>query len=241
VYGVQSLLLRVGINAWLRRRSQNGKGRDQYHVSLTGKPDLVRFAERVGGIGDYKQRSLKEVMGYLEDRQPNTNRDVIPNAVWRGVVVPAMQDAGLTTRQMMAGINIAYCGSSLYKHNLSRERAARVAQIVSSSALAALAQSDLYWDQIIAIEPDGEADVYDLSVPGSHNFVAQNFIAHNSIEQDSDVVMFIYREEVYKPETEKQNIAEIIVGKQRNGPTGSVELVFLKQLTRFEDKYREQA
>jgi replicative DNA helicase len=60
-----------------------------------------------------------------------------------------------------------------------------------------------------------------------------------SIEQDADVVMFIYREEYYKPETEKQNIAEIIIGKQRNGPTGSVELVFLKQLTRFEDKYRE--
>lgn len=60
-----------------------------------------------------------------------------------------------------------------------------------------------------------------------------------SIEQDADVVMFIYREEVYKPETEKQNIAEIIISKQRNGPIGSVELVFLKQLTRFEDKFRE--
>jgi replicative DNA helicase len=241
VCGVQSLLLRLGINAWLRRRSQNGKGRDQYHISLTGKPDLVRFAKQLGAIGSYKQQSLREVMEYLEGRQPNTNRDVIPNAVWRNVVVPAMQDAGLTTRQMMAGINVAYCGSALYKHNLSRERAARVAQIVGSNALSLLAQSDVYWDQIITIEPEGEADVYDLTVPGSHNFVAQNFVAHNSIEQDSDVVMFIYREEVYKPETEKQNIAEIIVGKQRNGPTGSVELIFLKQLTRFEDRYKEQA
>ena len=61
-----------------------------------------------------------------------------------------------------------------------------------------------------------------------------------SIEQDADVVMFIYREDYYKPETEKQNIAEIIIGKQRNGPVGSVELVFLKQLTRFEDKFKEQ-
>jgi len=59
-----------------------------------------------------------------------------------------------------------------------------------------------------------------------------------SLEQDADVVIFIYREDVYKPETEKQNIAEIIVGKQRNGPTGSIELVFLKEFTRFEDKYR---
>ena len=60
-----------------------------------------------------------------------------------------------------------------------------------------------------------------------------------SIEQDADLVMFIYRDEVYNPETEKQNVAEIIIGKQRNGPIGNVELVFLKQLTRFEDKYRE--
>jgi replicative DNA helicase len=60
-----------------------------------------------------------------------------------------------------------------------------------------------------------------------------------SIEQDADVVLFIYREDVYKPETEKQNIAEIIISKQRNGPTGEIELVFLKQYTRFEDKYRD--
>jgi replicative DNA helicase len=241
VRGVQSILLRLGINAWLRRRSQNGKGRDQYHISLTGKPDLELFAKQVGALGAYKQQSLREVIEYLEDRQPNTNRDVIPNAVWREVVMPAMRDVRLTTRQMAAGINIAYCGSALYKHNLSRERAACVAQVVGSNTLALLAQSSVYWDQIVAIEPDGEADVYDLTVPGLQSFESNGFTVHNSIEQDADVVMFIYREEVYKPETEKQNIAEIIIGKQRNGPIGSVELIFLKQLTRFEDKYREQA
>ncbi len=76
---------------------------------------------------------------------------------------------------------------------------------------------------------------------GSHKPQLSDLRESGGLEQDADVVMFIYREEIYKPETEKQNIAEIIVGKQRNGPTGSVELVFLKQLTRFEDKYREQA
>ncbi|HAP93440.1 MAG TPA: replicative DNA helicase [Desulfotomaculum sp.] len=54
-----------------------------------------------------------------------------------------------------------------------------------------------------------------------------------SIEQDADVVMFIYREEYYKPDTEKKGITEIIVAKQRNGPTGVVELAFLKEFTRF--------
>ncbi len=74
---------------------------------------------------------------------------------------------------------------------------------------------------------------------GSHKPQLSDLRESGSLEQDADVVMFIYREEIYRPETEKQNIAEIIIGKQRNGPVGSVELVFLKQLTRFEDKYRE--
>ena len=130
-------------------------------------------------------------------------------------------------------------GQFLGRQILSRESAARVEQIFGPSVGAMLAQNNVYWDQVIEIEPDGEADVYDLTVPGLQSFVSNGFIAHNSIEQDSDLVMFIYREEIYKPETEKQNIAEIIIGKQRNGPVGSVELVFLKQLTRFEDKYRE--
>ena len=56
-----------------------------------------------------------------------------------------------------------------------------------------------------------------------------------ALEQDADVVMFIYREDQYNPSPENENIAEIIVGKQRNGPTGVVRLAFRKQITRFEN------
>ena len=55
-----------------------------------------------------------------------------------------------------------------------------------------------------------------------------------ALEQDADVVMFIFREDMYDETPENQNTAEIIVGKQRNGPTGVVKLAFLKQQTRFE-------
>jgi replicative DNA helicase len=54
-----------------------------------------------------------------------------------------------------------------------------------------------------------------------------------SLEQDADVVMFIYRPDQYEKDTEKQNVAEIIVAKHRNGPTGSVELVFMSHLAKF--------
>jgi replicative DNA helicase len=56
-----------------------------------------------------------------------------------------------------------------------------------------------------------------------------------ALEQDADVVMFIYREEEHKPTEENRGIAEIIIGKQRNGPTGSIKLAFLREYTRFEN------
>jgi replicative DNA helicase len=56
-----------------------------------------------------------------------------------------------------------------------------------------------------------------------------------AIEQDADLIMFLYRDVVYNPETEHPNVAELIIGKQRNGPTGTVFLSFIKELTKFED------
>jgi replicative DNA helicase len=232
---VQSLLLRLGINATLSRHAQVGKGRDQYHVSVTGKLDIERFAAQIGALGQNKVVHQIAITDYIANRPANTNRDVLPREIWRMYAVPAMQAASISTRQMQAALGNAYCGTSLYKQNLSRERAARLAQVVGSEHLAMLAQSDVYWDEIISIEPDGEAEVYDLTVDEHHNFVAADIVAHNSIEQDSDIVMFIYRDDVYNPETEKKNIADIIIAKHRNGPVGEISLYFQANNTRFRD------
>ena len=64
-------------------------------------------------------------------------------------------------------------------------------------------------------------------------------IRANPVPSQAPAAALFYRDDVYNPETEKQNIAEIIIGKQRNGPIGKVELVFLKSLTRFENKAYE--
>ena len=141
----------------------------------------------------------------------------------------------MTTRQMQASINSAYCGTALYKQNISRERASRVAGVVGSAELTKLATSDVYWDSVVSIAPAGEEPVFDLTVPGLQNFVANNMIVHNSLEQDADIVMFIYRPDQYEKDTVKQNVAEIIVSKHRNGPVGSVELIFRNSLAKFEN------
>jgi replicative DNA helicase len=232
---VRSLLLRLDINATLSRHPQVGKGRDQYHLSVTGKLDIERFVAQIGPLGQNKTTHQIAILDYIATRPTNTNRDVLPREIWRMHAVPAMQAASITTRQMQAALGNAYCGTGLYKQNLSRERATRLAQVVGSEQLAKLAQSDVYWDKIISIEPDGEAEVYDLTVDELHNFVAGDIVTHNSIEQDSDIVMFIYRDDVYNPESERKNIADVIIAKHRNGPVGEISLYFQASQTRFRD------
>ena len=105
----------------------------------------------------------------------------------------------------------------------------------ATMSLAKLSQSDVYWDEIVAIGPNGEAEVYDLTIDVHHNFISDDMIVHNSIEQDSDIVMFIYRDDVYNPESERKNIADIIVAKHRNGPVGEISLYFQANQTRFRD------
>jgi len=71
-----------------------------------------------------------------------------------------------------------------------------------------------------------------------HRPILSDLRESGAIEQDADVVMFLYRDEYYHPDTEKKNIGEVIIAKQRNGPTGVVELVWLGQFTKFADKAR---
>lgn len=111
----------------------------------------------------------------------------------------------------------------------------RLDRLTVGEPVALPGRGDGYWDQVVSIEGNGEEEVFDLEVPGHHNFVGGDIIVHNSLEQDADVVMFIYREEMYKPETEKQHVADIIVAKHRHGPTRTIQLFFREQLAQFLD------
>ncbi|WP_414578685.1 replicative DNA helicase [Anabaena sp. CCY 9402-a] len=129
--------------------------------------------------------------------------------------------------------------STLYKHNASRERTATLTNPVQSEEINLLAKNDIYWDEIISIAATDEEEVYDLTVPILHNFVANNIIVHNSIEQDADLVIMLYRDDYYNSDSPDRGVAEVIVAKHRNGPTGTVKLLFDPQFTKFKNLARQ--
>jgi replicative DNA helicase len=110
-----------------------------------------------------------------------------------------------------------------------------------------LATDDVVWDRVVGVVPMGRAPVYDLVMPGTHNFVANGLVVHNSgeLEQVADLVLFIYREEYYdtaKARSEgKENVAEIRIAKHRNGPVADLEMFFHKEHGRFRDLDRRHA
>ena len=96
------------------------------------------------------------------------------------------------------------------------------------------------WIASSRFSPEGVEEVFDLTVPGPSSWLADGIVSHNSgaIEQDSDLILFVYREEMYAKEKtpqEAKGVAEIIIGKNRSGPMRDVKLAFLSQFTRFED------
>jgi len=95
-----------------------------------------------------------------------------------------------------------------------------------------LTESDVYWDEVVSIEKLEIEDVYDATVENVHNFVANDIIVHNSLEQDSDLVMFLLRPEYYDP-YDKPSQAELIIAKNRHGSVGTVNLTFRKEIAQF--------
>ncbi len=196
-------------------------------------------------VGDFlavpRRHPAPAVVGrWADDENPNV--DLVPWPIATRVK-EALRSCGITQRQLAAALGEGCCGSYLLgsesrPRRFSRGRLARMAEVTGSAQLHDLASSDVFWDEIVEINPLGPQPTFDATVEGTHNFVANGIFAHNSLEQDADVVMFIYRDELYNPESNDRGVAEIIVAKHRSGPTGTERLAFLDRYTRFANMAR---
>ncbi len=235
---LQLLLLRFGV---LARITDVGPNTPRWRLWVHGAEHQHRFLDRVGVAGE-RGRDSAAALAALADVTANPNVDTVPAEV-RDLVVEELARIGMTQRGLAQALGEQYCGGYLLGSESrprasSRRRLARIAEATDSKELAALAGSDVFWDEVVEIIPVGERDVYDATVTGTHNFVADGVIVHNSIEQDADVVMFLYRDEIYNSDSQDKDTAEIIVAKHRSGPTGVCRLVFLDYCTLFANMAR---
>ena len=231
--GVQGLLLRFGV---LSRLTDIGVNRPRWRLVVHGADHQRCLLTRIGIDGE-RGRSTVLALAALDDVVPNPNVDTVPCEV-RDLVVSELDRMEMTQRDLARALGESYCGGYLLgtegrPRSSSRDRLARIAAAVDSKGLAAIADSDVFWDEVVSVEALGDRQVYDATVLGTHNFVANGIVAHNSIEQDADVVMFLYRDEVYHPDTTDKDMAEVIVAKHRSGRTGICRLVFLDYCTMF--------
>jgi replicative DNA helicase len=233
--GVAALLARLGIVARIRCVPMPGY-RPSFHVIIADGASLRTFCDEIGVHGR-RGRLVTEMRDLLEKRAVNTNVDTLPLEVWDLIRAERVR-AGLTERQFQAAIGTHYCGTTLYKSCPSRERLLRCAVALDSPKLRALATTDIYWDRIVSIEPLGLQPVFDATVKGTHNFIANGINVHNSIEQDSDVVILLHREDAYERESPRAGEADFIVAKHRNGPTATVTVAFQGHYSRFTDMAR---
>ena len=240
---VAALLLRLGIVARISS-ARKAAYRRSFFVTVSGAADQRQFLDAVGAFGP-RQAPARRLARMLASQHANTNVDTLPAEDFVRVKA-LMRQRGISQRRMAEIRGTSYGGDAHFKFAPSRAILAEYAEILDDEALRARATSDLFWDRIVAIDPDGVEDVFDLTVPGPACWVADGIVSHNSgaLEQDSDLILFLYSQSVYKEELppDEANIAEVIIGKQRNGPIGTVKVVFLPQYARFEniaDRHRQ--
>ncbi|MBA2348576.1 MAG: replicative DNA helicase [Solirubrobacterales bacterium] len=176
---VQHLLLRFGVVAKvrvLRRPVYEGTATRAYEVLITGQTDIRRFVDEIGVLG--KSAAMARAIAGLANVRSKTNVDTAPPEAW------ALVDAARGTRSW-AEVNRAAGYPSTHNwhvgsRGLPRDRLALLAGVREAPKLDALVHSDIWWDEVLGIEPAGEAETFDIEVPDDHNFVADDIVVHNS-------------------------------------------------------------
>nr|WP_133798595.1 replicative DNA helicase [Kribbella sp. VKM Ac-2527] len=225
------LLLRCNIFSRISVARKSGY-RDSYHLNIHGVDNHRRFCEEIGVHGS-RGDTVRELVGYLQDIKAAPKLDTVPVEVWDQVKA-AMLDRGMSQVALGAALGLRNAGR-VFAGAPTRQRLADVAKILDVADLELLATNDIFWDSVIQIESIGEQEVFDATVLGTHNFVANGIALHNSLEQDADVVILLHREDAYERESTRPGEADFIVAKHRNGPTADVVVAFQGHYSRFVD------
>ncbi|WP_442942519.1 replicative DNA helicase [Nonomuraea sp. LP-02] len=190
--------------------------RQAHRLRVTGADNQLRFLDEIGVPGERFEQQAGRCAAALRQLAGDTDAGTVPSEVWDRV-----------------GDSLAVRAAA--KGAPGPERLRRISTILDDADLELLATNDVFWDEVASVESLGEQPVYDATVLGTHNFVANGISVHNSIEQDADMVILLHREDAYERESPRAGEADLIVAKHRNGPTATVTVAFQGHYSRFVD------
>jgi DNA polymerase III subunit alpha len=185
-FQVQHLLLRLSIVPRLRTVAfpYRGGTRTGYQIHVHGSENLRAFHEAVGIHFLHGEVRARLSAMILDDPQGGPSKDVVPVGV-RSRIRALKAERGMTWAQVEQGSGV--CSRDLFpvgtnpgKIGFTRRMVGLPGEFFGDRELNDLAESDVLWDRIVEIEYVGEMRTFDLEVPGNHNFVANDFIVHNS-------------------------------------------------------------
>ena len=226
---VMQLLLRLGVQSRVTKMRKAGY-RDCWHLRVDRAENQMAFLTKIGVHGA-RGKSAQTVLTKLAGRERRGGADTVPKEAWHQVR-NILCYKRITHREFAAAMGIQSCGS-MWKHPMSRTRLHRAAAALEDRDLHNLATNDVFWDRIVEIISIGEHDVYDGTVPGTNGFVAQGISAHNSLEQDADMVILLHRPDAFERDDPRGGEADLILGKHRNGPTKTITVAHQLHLSRF--------
>ena len=192
---IQHLLLRLGIVSRVQRVKfhHTTKHDDGYYqVDILTLEHLVRFAQIVGAhLVIPEQQAICRGVYQLVYPANAENYDIVPLAI-KKIVRQAKDETNMTWPKFHAETGMAqwefYPADKRGKRGIRREVITKLADYFDNDALWRYAKSDIYWDEVVAIEYVGEKQTYDLTIADTHNFIANNILVHNSHAADYGMV-----------------------------------------------------
>ncbi len=175
---VQHLLLRFGIIANLKKRRVKYKDSRNiaWQLDITDAKSIKIFINEIGIYG--KDENFPQISAILEKRNYRSNKDLIPLKIWDSITESKGNESwtSLAKRADIKGYTNIHVG----KREPTRQRLSLLANALEDKLLQNLSDSEVYWDEIVSIEYAGNKQVYDLTIPETNNFVANDICVHNT-------------------------------------------------------------
>lgn len=230
---IAQLLLRLGVQSRITRTRKVGY-RDCWNLWIDRAENQTAFLTKVG-VHEARGKSARIVLEQLKSRKRRPGADTVPVEVWNSVRTALARKP--ERRREFVVAKAGTCASRS-RHAPGRPLLHKIPAELENPAIHALATSDIYWDRIVEITSIGERDVYDGTVDGTHNFVANGINLHNSLEQDADMVILLNRPDAFERDDPRGGEADFILAKHRNGPTKTVTVAHQLHLSRFANMAR---